>query len=163
MKIFSLFSVIIMLSVSGCIRQNVKNITSVKSDSFKAISLCMSEYSKTNNKTLFDDVSRIYVHVSLNKFGIIFARGEVGTFSKRSENYKAYLSCGIINKDRMEIFFLGEPNNDAIVRASDINKIEDGFYDSDVLELLFLKDENDIQFYDLQPLSENNFDIHDEK
>lgn len=103
----------------------------------RAISLCVSEYSRLSDEAFFSEVDKAYVHVSSNLFGVIFARGEVGTFGERSKDYRAYLSCGVDASDGLKIFSLVSPMSDPLIELPESESIDHDFYKGNVKELLY--------------------------
>ncbi|MDR9764806.1 hypothetical protein RJP56_01885 [Shewanella baltica] len=55
-------------------------------------------------------INRIYVYYTdSNQVGVFFSRGDVGSFKKKSDDYKGILSCSGILKDKFKIYRLRNP------------------------------------------------------
>src|SRR5262245_7274174 len=81
----------------------------------RAIDLCVGEYTRLSGRVLDPEVDRAYVLAGVGQLDVLLTRGEVGTFGKRSESYRAYLSCGVLSSDSIKIIFLGEPLQDPLI------------------------------------------------
>ncbi len=108
-----------------------------------AISLCLEKYEEKAGKPLLaiDEVDRAYVHSSadLRKLDVLFARDEVGSFGKRSENYRPFQRCSIkVGKNNvMNVIYLGGFGIDSLIDDGDIDSFDMKFYDGTVREYLF--------------------------
>ena len=110
-----------------------------RSNAERAVALCVSEYVRLSGKVFFEEVDRAYVHVSSGRFGVLFARGEVGTFGERSQGYRAYLSCGVLDAGGLSIYNMHSPMTVPLVEKPESNVIDRDFYEGDVIELLYMK------------------------
>lgn len=106
---------------------------------YKAVEFCKNEYIHLSNKVFHKDIDRVYVLASNNKMDLLFTHGEVGTFGDRSDKYKSFLSCGVLNTEDFELYFLGEPLKDPLVLKPNVLQITESGYTETLWDLLFLK------------------------
>ncbi len=108
-----------------------------------AISLCLAEHEVITGEWLLSsaDIDRAYVHTTadLNKLDVLFARGEVDAFGKRSANYEPFQRCSlqVSKKGALSIIYLGEFGADALIADVNIDAFDDEFYKGEVDEHLF--------------------------
>lgn len=131
------FVAIIPLCLFACKKNNVVD-PMLLSTAEQSIRFCVNEYVRLSGNTLSDEVDKAYVHVSLNRFGVLFVRGEVGTFGKRTSNYKAYLNCDVVaSAGLLKIYYLGSFMSDPLIKDPDADTIDHNFYEKKVKELLY--------------------------
>jgi len=106
------------------------------------IKLCYEQYERLSGKEIFREAEKAYVHVSGSRFGVLFVRGEVGTFGPPSDDYQAFLSCSVFaSDDKAEIYYLGEPLKDPLIGdLENAFRVDEGFYDGHVVELLYVRE-----------------------
>ena len=124
----------------------------------KAIDLCIAHYEALAKQDFFVDVDRAYVLATDEKMDILFSKGEVGTFGKRSEGYRSYLACGVLSSGEMEIYFLGEPLKDTLVEVAGVKQISE-MPNVEAVDLLFLRDEKGFKFSDSQNFDPENIEV----
>jgi hypothetical protein len=135
-------------------------------EAHKAVELCVKEYSRLSNKIVAEDIDRVYVLVSNEKMDLLFAHGEVGTFGNRSEKFKSFFSCGVLNTENPKLYFLGEPLKDPLVSNPDVLQITESGYAETLWDLLFLKKGSEFEFVeskvfstdDIEPLKGSTLD-----
>ncbi|MEQ9303137.1 MAG: hypothetical protein RJQ14_04410 [Marinoscillum sp.] len=116
-----------------------------------AIEMCRAEYTKITGEALPSDIDRVYVFAGKHKFGLMFTRGEMGTFGERSKNYKGMVSCYVFLHPNMHVQDVREGYN--ILKRSETPIDETAFYKEHIDELLFLRDGLHFTFRDMQVFS----------
>lgn len=117
----------------------------------RVIDACIDRVTEFAGRELLSDVDHVYVEVFSNGHMVSFSMGAVGTFGKRSRDYRQVVACGV-SED--QIVFLGQPLRDAYIdRMSD-----DSFdnYQEDVTELLFTLENGLLRFCCSQKFDEDN-------
>lgn len=105
----------------------------------KSVALCVQRYEERTGQSLSSDIDRAYVHVSLDRFGIFFTHGEVGSFGPRSRDYEYFFGCGVhVSSSQTDIYYLGKPEEDAIIDRG-MRTIDRGFYGEQVEEAVFMR------------------------
>ncbi len=143
---YIIFSIVIIVTSSCAFAGNDMLANNKILEAHKAVELCVSEYGRLSNKAISERIDRVYVLVSNEKMDLLFARGEVGTFGNRSANYRSFFSCGILNAENHELYFLGEPLKDPLVSKPNIPQITESGYAEMLWDLLFLKKASGFEF-----------------
>src|SRR5690606_13271202 len=94
--------------LAGCLGSGSRELTPAYVENGRlAIELCAQEYTKLANRPFLSEVDRAYVYVVSDQLDVLFTRGEVGTFGKRSSTYSAILGCGVLfnQAKASEIYF----------------------------------------------------------
>jgi len=132
----------------------------------KAVELCVGEYSRLSNNVVSEDIDRVYVLVSNEQMDLLFAHGEVGTFGERSDKFKSFFSCGVLNTENPKLYFLGEPLRDPLVSKPDVLQVTESGNTETLWDLLFLKNGSEFGFSeskifstdDIEPLKGSTLD-----
>ena len=121
----------------------------------QVIDFCMSEYSRLSGKAFFSEVDRAYVHTSADRFFVLFAHGEFGTFGapSRHGDYRRYLNCSVLVSGDMVLYGMALSLFDRLFEYPDDESYKDFFRalnkSSDegfVRELLFKRQDNQFVF-----------------
>ncbi len=124
----------------------------------KAIDLCIARYQALAKQNFFIDVDRAYVLATDEKMDILFSKGEVGTFGKRSEAYRSYLACGVLASDGMEVYFLGEPLKDTLVEVDGVKQISE-IPNIEAIDMLFMRGTKGFEFSGSQKFDPESIDV----
>jgi len=122
----------------------------------EAISLCLSEYASIKGESFPPEVDRAYIHAGQDMLGIVFSRGETGTFGKRDANYQAFVSCGVGLQPAMHVQDLREGYS--ILKERDVVADDTAFYEGHIDELLYLRDGVKFNFSQGQVFSSERID-----
>lgn len=156
MRSLILFAVVLYGS-SAVTGEKAENALSMRG--YEQITLCMTEYTRLAGKPIADEIDRVYIHVFKNLDGLLFTKGAVGTFGKRSPTYASWLGCAV---KKGEIVSLKEPFTRILVRDSgnEVSKAYKEYHEGTVIELLYLRDGDRFEFCCSQPFDEKNIDKH---
>ncbi|RTE85931.1 MULTISPECIES: hypothetical protein [Gammaproteobacteria] len=143
------FCSMILICFSVCGEEYFSN-DEIVSDSLEAVHLCLKEYSELFESGLSEEVDRVYVHFSPEVMGVIFTRGEAGSFGERSNNYRAFLSCGVSMSPSFQIYFLGSPSLEPLIELSGANDFDNALYSQAFRELMFVWDGDKFNFHDIK-------------
>lgn len=128
-----------------------KEINAHKINAKEVIDICIDRITQLTGKESLEDADHIYVDIFPKGYMVAFTKGEVGTFSKRSKNYRQILACGVSEN---QIVFLGSPLKDALIDRMRNYPFDD--YDEDVMELLFKLKNGTFEFCCSQKFDEKN-------
>ncbi|MDE0155658.1 MAG: hypothetical protein OXS28_08660 [Gammaproteobacteria bacterium] len=147
----------IMYSSYATMSEDVVDI--ILTRGYKEISLCINEYTRLTGESISDEIDRVYLEVFKNLDGLLFTKGAVGTFGKRSPTYGARLSCAVKN-DR--VIYLEVPLRQLLIHDSnnDISKAYEEYHQGTVIELLYLRNNDRFEFCCSQPFNLDNIDKH---
>lgn len=129
-----LLVILLLWSVHACAMDDYSELAE---RGIEAIELCLAEYTKVKGDDFPPEVDRAYIHASDDIFGVLFARGEVGTFGPRATNYQAFVSC-MVMRPGMRVQELIEGYS-VLIGENEILD-EYGFYDGPLAELLYVRD-----------------------
>lgn len=151
MKLILLACVLIAFAGPGC-SQGLSPRNALADIGTVAIELCIRRFGESQAERPFPpEVDRAYVHVSGDVFAVTFTRGELGTFGNRSDNFRTFLSCGLVqNNAKFEILYLGSLLEPPFVDSDDLDLVFGHFYERDVIEALFLRYGDEFQFKAMQ-------------
>ena len=146
------------LCLFACGEKNMAE-TDIFSTAERAVKLCVSEYTRLSGKALFSEVDTAYVHISANRFGVLFTHGEVGTFGERSQDYRAYLSCGVLASDDLNIYYMDSPMSVPLIENPESDSIDGDFYEGNVKELIYRRSGNEFTFVAAQDFVEPDLNL----
>ncbi|GAB4201389.1 MAG: hypothetical protein Tsb002_37960 [Wenzhouxiangellaceae bacterium] len=104
--------------------------------SLQAINKCVAAYQELNNGKNIDDHDNVYVHAGKNITGVMFTKGNVGSFEPRSEDYNLVMSCGVNISNDYEIYYLGSPMSDPLIDVSN-EGIDSDLYKDCIIEIQY--------------------------
>lgn len=144
-KLILFLSGVFLLSSCG---QGSGGSVDISEKGFQTIKLCYEQYERLRGKPISREVDKAYIHVSGSRIGVLFVRGEVGTFGPRSEDYEAFLSCSVfLSENKTEIYYLGAPLKDPLIGdLENAFRVDEGFYDGPVVELLYIREGEEFLF-----------------
>lgn len=119
-----------------------------------AIRLCSEQYVEVTGNPLPDFVDRAYIDAGEDAMELALTRGEVGTFGKRAPDYRVVVACRVDLKPRVElsrwtVFYPAWKSSGALDYQ--------GLYDSELEEMLYLRDGDRFKFEASHPFSEERF------
>lgn len=112
-----------------------------------AIKSCIHDYSKYSLKNLSNEVDRVYIHSTGDYSDLLFVRGEMGTFGKRSVDYKSFFSCGVFHEKNMitQVVFIQDERFNVLYSREGFNESKLDINDS-TIEYIFLKGKDSFYF-----------------
>lgn len=141
----------LMVFLAACTNKNTIEADLVR-DAERAITLCVSEYTRLSGKEFFDEVDRAYVGVVPTQFGIIFTHGEMGTFGKYSEDYENHLTCLIVISGTMKIYFLGDPLGHSLINLPSFDSLRRELNEENARDMLYKRDGDRFVFVAIQKM-----------
>lgn len=135
--------------LAGCLGPGSGELTPAYVENGRlAIELCAQEYTKLANRPFLSEVDRAYVYVVSDQLDVLFTRGEVGTFGKRSSTYSAILGCGVLfnQAKASEIYFLSRPLRDPLIHREDVPQVTDRVLKEPIWELLYIMEGEHLKF-----------------
>lgn len=143
-----LLPIFVFFAVGACAMSEVSELSIRGTD---AIEMCQAEYTKITGDTLPSDIDRVYILAGKHKLGLMFTRGEMGTFGERSKNYKGMVSCYVFLHPNMHVQDIRE--RFTILKESETPIDEAAFFKEHIDELLFLRDGQQFRFNNMQVFS----------
>jgi hypothetical protein len=123
----------------------------------EAIKLCMMKYTALTGEAMPEEIDRVYIDVFQDSYSVAFVHGAVGTFEKRSLDYKSVLVCAVSDG---EIDLMEEPMKDALFKRPGYDTFEDyeEYEKGSVTELLYKRVNGQFEYCCSQPFDEKNID-----
>jgi hypothetical protein len=87
--------------------------------SLASIRDCRAQYVDYFGEDIPAEIDRVYVYSNVERLELVFARGEVGIFGPRTQDYLPFFVCGILNDATRQIYFLWEPPKTAVIDRTD--------------------------------------------
>ncbi|WP_444897526.1 hypothetical protein [Microbulbifer sp. SSSA005] len=153
MKKISIFLIIFLFSVK---LHAIGDYSQLSERGVKAIDLCLVEYTRIKGNVFPEDIDRAYVYVGKNMMGVLFTRGEIGTFGKRSTSYQAFVSCGVSLHPRLQVRDLMDGYS--VLKGADITTEEPDLRNEHVDELLYFRNGMAFSFSKGQTFSPKKID-----
>jgi|SRR5690606_16368266 len=132
-------------SIKACAMSDYSDLSKAGEE---AIALCLSRYEQIKESDFPNEVDRAYVyageHQNKDVFGILFTRGEMGTFGNRDAFYQALVSCDVLLKPEMYVNNLREGYS--ILKEGEVSVDDTAFLKGHVKELLYLRQGGEFTF-----------------
>lgn len=107
-----------LLSNSSCLFAITGNAGEIDLRGSRDIEYCMGNLDAHASSQTLIEADQAYVYLSEKVDWVIFSKGAVGTFGKRSLSYKTVMSCAVSPGTPGEVIFLGAPLKDAIINQT---------------------------------------------
>ena len=123
-----------------------------------AIKFCINQFKYHSGNNLHEDIDRVIVRYSPNRVTMLFTHGELGIFSKMSNEYEAILFCDTSVEEEITLNSLGRPLKEFYVENHDLEPLERLSETIDLYDFLFLRDGNDFNFAALRLFNERLYE-----
>lgn len=125
----------------------------VQHQSRAVIAACLDELEHRAGQALAPEADRAYVYANENHYWVYFTHGDLGTFGRRSPDYRVLLDCGAVYGSPPETLFLGEPMQDPLLDTPD----RDYFVTpAGSIELRFIRTDSGFEYCCSQPFKRTN-------
>lgn len=152
-----------LLTISACASGGKKEISDLQIVKSKgAINICIDRYARLSGLSFFGEVDRVYIYAVEGQLDLVFTRGELGTFARRSEVYRPFLSCGVQYSNSMDVYFLSEPMKNPLIDVSGVDQIGERSHDESVWELLYVKENGEFTYSSSQLFNPASVDVPSE-
>ena len=135
-------------------------VANVRDSNVEKLSLnkCLLSSSKFVEYEYINKFEKAYVRVSDTNIDLVFTRGNIGTFDKRSIDYKPMLFC--ITSRNLEIQFLASSMRNVFIDNFSGSTSPD-YNNSKVMEYLYIKNsKGTFEYKAKQIMSDHNFEKH---
>lgn len=132
-------------------------ISFTNTSDIKRLSLdkCLSISEQFVSTEYIQTFERAYVRVSADTIDIVFSKGALGTFEKRSLSYNPMLFC--ISNRELDVKFLASSMKNVFI--DNFNESSPDYKEHKVMEFLYLKNKKgNFMFKNKQILSDDNFE-----
>lgn len=141
-----------MLLIQSC-------TSSVQENAISSIDICIKKSSPFLTSDELTNIDRAYVRTENGVVDIIFSKGALGTFEKRSKNYEPIFFC-ILN-DPMNLVYLDTPSKGGLIEKEGGEELD--FKSENIIEQLFVIVGGRYVLKGEQRLSEDNLIKHNPK
>ena len=125
----------------------------------RVVSSCIVKYRLETNKTESAHIDRAYIVTFNGLANVLFTKGAMGTFTKRSKNYQSYFYCGVKLLPNISVVYLQSSHFEVIYQDKSFELSQLEFNYNKGIEYLFKKKDGEYIFYAEQPFDEQKLNV----